>query len=78
MEYLSGCPVILTRSLVRVEWVRRTWKERLFSLPWHPLQRTRPVEHPLDTVIRFVSMGRVYFAVHPQTFDRLRRLLAMG
>jgi len=26
-----------------VEWVDRTWKERLFSFPWKPFKKTKPV-----------------------------------
>lgn len=27
--------------------VARTWRERLFSRPWRPLEATRVVEHPM-------------------------------
>lgn len=52
--------------------VRRTWRERLFSLPWRPWQGTRRV--PVDA-------SALFDALHPQIraameADRLARLAA--
>lgn len=37
----------------------RTWKERLFSFPWRPLQKTKKVAKP--TIYKIGS----FFLVHP-------------
>ena len=50
--------------------ITRTWKERLFTLPWKPLRKTK-------TVIPQVPSSQIYgledgtFVMHPETFRRL-------
>lgn len=35
--------------------VKRTWKERFFTLPWRPLHKYKTVEkEPLDKVIKII------------------------
>lgn len=55
--------------------VPRTWKERLFTLPWHPFKRTK-------TIIPKVPNKNVYFAnngtvciAHPETARIIREKL---
>ena len=51
--------------------VSRTWKERLFTLPWKPLQKTK-------TVIPQVPSKQIYgfpdgrWVMHPDTFHQLK------
>jgi hypothetical protein len=50
--------------------VNRTWKERLFTLPWNPLRKTK-------TVIPQVPSTQIYgmpdgkWVMHPEMFRRL-------
>ena len=39
-------------------WVRRSWKERLFTLPWSPFKKTKTVDQSIGYMFRntiFVS-----------------------
>lgn len=56
----------LTKVVSRV--VERTWKERWFSLPWHPFQKTKTVVESIPDPDMYTS-GHTIF-VHPATFSR--------
>lgn len=66
----SGMPIITSPLLrTRQEYMRRrTWKERLFTRPWHPFLRSVKVVIEPDIFI----MERKVF-MHPQTLEDLRR-----
>ena len=51
--------------------VRRSWKERLFSRPWKPLQRTRMVvpQVPMKGGYR---LGNDTIVMHPDMIRQLR------
>lgn len=51
--------------------VERTWKERLFSLPWRPLRTTKVVveRHP-DPMLRMLGDGII--VCHPAVAFQLR------
>ena len=51
------------------EHIRRTWKERLFTKPWKPLQRWKWVFKPKAHVIEWDGTTRAI--VSPQTYDAL-------
>lgn len=53
--------------------VPRTWKERLFTWPWRPLQTTRTEvrTEPSDQIVR---MGDTIFC-HPSIADKIRESL---
>ncbi len=53
---------------------RRTWKERLFSRPWRPMQATRTVVPRLPDPQSYKIGSRLF--MHPQTAAALRRHLA--
>ena len=65
------------RCVERIE-VRRTWKERLFSLPWRPFQAIRTEEIPAIYEVRNPSQGLFaigsshFFVAHPQKVKELR------
>ena len=42
----KGAPVFYVDSAVKKTSVRRTWKERLFSLPWRPFVTMKVVYEP--------------------------------
>lgn len=49
--------------------VKRSWKERLFSLPWKPLETWKP-DHRVH--LCHTEYGSVYFA-HPETIARIKQ-----
>ncbi len=51
--------------------VRRTWRERLFSRPWRPLQATRTVVPmvPSRQILRFANR----LVMHPTMLDELQK-----
>lgn len=60
---INGAEIQPSMYISDYHWVNRSWKERLFTLPWRPLDRTKRVHSP--TVIQ---LGDTYF-VSPQTFS---------
>ncbi len=40
----QGMHVVVNRALGEYTWLRRTWRERLFSKPWRPWVSGRSVE----------------------------------
>lgn len=46
--HYAGMPVIIAKPVI----ITRSWRERLFSRPWRPFQRTR--------IVQTVSDGHVY------------------
>lgn len=65
----AGMPVIVHRPMT----VRRTWRERLFSLPWRPFRKFK-------TVPPAIGDGQVYrvldtWHVTESTWDSLKKEL---
>lgn len=60
--------VLLTKAGEPYE-VNRTWKERIFTLPWRPLQAKKLVtpQVPSDDILRHGN--KLY--MHPETADKL-------
>lgn len=54
--------------------VRRTLRERLFSRPWHPFQRTRMVT-PQVPMKGGYQLADGTLIMHPETLQRLKRSL---
>jgi hypothetical protein len=54
--------------------VRRSWKERLFSRPWHPLKKTRTFipQVPMRGAYR---LGNDSVVMHPAMAAKLRHAL---
>lgn len=54
--------------------VHRTWKERLFTLPWHPLRTIRVVvpQVPMKDALRLQDGT---FIVHPASLAAVRQTL---
>jgi hypothetical protein len=52
--------------------VRRSWKERLFTLPWKPLQKTRTVVPQVPRKDILQMMGDTLI-MHPAIAAELRR-----
>lgn len=51
--------------------VTRTWRERLLTWPWRPLQRTKVVQVPSPKV--FVANDFGGMICHPDTAAKLRQ-----
>ena len=55
--------------------MRRTWRERLFTRPWHPLQRTKTITPQVPKRGGYF-IGQNQMIVHPAFAAELRRQLA--
>lgn len=55
--------------------VKRTWKERLFTLPWRPFQKLKTITYykPDGTFIRDTTRNILY--CHPADLEDLRRAI---
>lgn len=67
---------IVTSNLLTVKedrTVPRPWRERLFSLPWRPMVKTKTVavDVPRKDVLVSEVMGTMF--MHPATLARLRQ-----
>jgi hypothetical protein len=76
MNRYMGIPVLTNPALCKT--VRRTWRERLLTLPWRPLVKTRTEPDPHLYKVRqpedlygFVSEGREFYVGHPATVRNL-------
>ncbi len=49
----------------------RTWRERLFTRPWHPWQAERTVTHTIPDP-RLYRLGAVCVVGHPATLQKFR------
>ena len=53
--------------------VKRTWKERLFEKPWHPMIKTKLVYSEIPDP-KVYMIGNILYC-HPATLKRLRQAL---
>ena len=84
MDIFFGIPIITNPYLTMPKTVPRSWLERLFSLPWHPLVKTKTIQVPDDkiylintrgTKLEEFGVGRPTYFCHPMTLPKLRKLL---
>ena len=71
MFTVKGVPVIASPHITETQEIARTWRERLFSLPWRPLRKTKTVVVPRKDL--FWVNGAFYG--HPATIEALRERL---
>lgn len=77
---LDGVPIYTSEPLTepKVEVVQRTWRERLFSRPWHPMQKTKEITIYVPSLKCLVSdtatgvFGRKCFIMHPVMLQKIR------
>ena len=67
MNSFRGMQVVVMRPTIK----RRTWKERLFSLPWRPWVSTRVVPAAIGPDGCYVADGKLF--VGERFYDELRR-----
>jgi len=81
MLRVAGYVVIHNPSIgvkFRMKDVKRSMKERLFSLPWHPFQKTkRVVDKYLDQAVYFAPHQGVIY-VNTSLLPKLTTLLLKG
>ena len=56
--------------------VRRTWKERLFSLPWTPLIKLKEITEKIQTQLpdpNLYVIGNTIIVGHPSTVLKLKK-----
>lgn len=60
--------------------IRRTWRERLFSIPWQPWTATREViqNMPSDKIITFVVDGQHVAVMHPNLASNFRKSFSLN
>ena len=68
----KGVRVIESVYCTKNVWVPRTWRERLFTLPWRPLRKMKYMTVPDPALYAF----RGGMVGHPATVARLRESLA--
>lgn len=69
---LSGVQIVESPYMMvsREKQVRRTWRERLFTVPWRPLRTHNTVmEHVPNPDL--VKVGHIFYG-HPETVRKLR------
>lgn len=67
---------ILTTTETRE--VKRTWKERLFSLPWRPFKTTHTHSYQVpDSYVVVDKLNRVIYA-HPVVVKEIGAAVSMG
>jgi sporulation protein YlmC with PRC-barrel domain len=64
--------IVTSKWITDTKEVKRTWKERLFTVPWRPLKKTKTVVVPSDKVY---MMGDIVVC-HPVMESRLQEALA--
>lgn len=78
-EILDGVRIYTNEHLVLQErkQVERTWRERLFTLPWRPLRRYRTIVtcRPNPSPMLMYVNGQPIFFMHPETFQQLKETL---
>ncbi|NIQ88650.1 MAG: hypothetical protein GWN93_06045 [Deltaproteobacteria bacterium] len=72
MFIYRGVQVIESVHCTKNVWVPRTWRERLFTLPWRPLRKMKYMTVP-DPELYATPIG---FMGHPVTVARLMESLA--
>ena len=74
---LGGIRVIASDfiPLYQIETRKRTWKQRLFTFPWRPLQKTE--SYQVKNKRPYLIADGVIFA-HPETIDDLNKLIQTG
>ncbi len=65
---IFGMNVFYSMAMDKPEFVMRTWKERLFTRPWKPLQKTKTIHHPYMAIIN----GCLY--AHPSLREQVKNL----
>lgn len=53
--------------------VKRTWKERLFSLPWNPFKKQKTVVHYKP--VAYADMHKRVIYCHPDIADEIMKQL---
>lgn len=76
-QVVENTALVVPKLVERERWYRRTWKERLFSRPWRPLQwrekrLTTETEMVPDPNI-YVRHGVIY--CHPEVAARINEAI---
>jgi hypothetical protein len=58
-EIVNGYEVIYSNNCFTTKCVKRSWNERLFSLPWKPLKKYKIIQEPT------IYFSRNKFVAHP-------------
>lgn len=61
MGYFGGIQIIEDKNMLEYETVSRTWKERLFTLPWRPFLKVKTISKPSKDIYQ---VGNT-FVCHP-------------
>ena len=69
----TGLQVISSKNMTKEKTVSRSWRERLFSLPWRPLQKTKIVRVTTEDV--FIDRQRSIVYCHPSLLNKVRNAI---
>ncbi len=74
---LSRYTIIEDINLTEPKEVERSFKERIFSLPWKPWRATKYIQVPKQEAYTYydVSTGGRLVVMHPSLVDKLRKEL---
>ena len=72
---VGAIDIIPTPVMQRSIWGKRTWKERLFTFPWHPFQRNKIVG--VEPMKAALQIGNKIFCA-PVMVDKIRESLKEG
>jgi hypothetical protein len=77
MMMFNGCQVLTNPHLLDYETVTeiRAWRERLWSWPWRPWQRTKLVVRSVPSR-KIIQLGGYKLLMHPAIFAELKRQIA--
>lgn len=78
VNILCGTTILTSEHITEEAIVPRSWRERLLSLPWRPLKKTKRICRPGGQIYVGVIGGRRTVLCHPIMFDRLKKEASHG
>ena len=77
--WINGITIIEDPNLLRFEDTleKRTWKERLFTLPWNPfkLNKTVIISLPSEEVYFVGERGDRKIVCHPEMVEKIKKAI---
>lgn len=67
----SGIEIIIDANMVDTEIVRRTWRERFLSIPWHPLRAYKTITKPKKDIWKIGNK----LVCHPVMWNEIKKQL---
>jgi len=71
---MFGYQVVTDINMVDTETVKRTWRERLLSFPWHPQAAYKTITKPKQEA--WIMGNKI--VCHPAMWDEIKKQLTEG